>query len=163
MARVSDDKRRLGHRSQYCGRPAAPGSLLGTALACAASALAACGSGERAFSAQEFVDEANAHGANLVLGEPLSTTGTAELYALRVEAPASGSDATDLPSPGEESGSGSLRVEDSSAAAEDEYRRCDEAGLFCYRAANVVLVFEADADPDSLADLARAIRALRGD
>jgi hypothetical protein len=143
---------------------AAPGSRFAAALACVALALAACGSGERTFTAQEFVDDANAKGAHLALGEPLSTSeADTELYALRVEAPDSGDGGTDLPALGDEAGSGSLRVEGSSGAAEAEYERCEQAGLLCYRAANVVLVFEADVDPDSLAELARAIRALKAD
>ena len=159
MARVSDQQRRLRHRFQYYGRPGAVGSALFAAsvVSAAVLALAACGSGERTFSAQEFVDAANANGAGLTLG---GEQAGAQIYALRVEAePASGR----APALGQEAGSGSLRVEESSDAAEDEYARCDRAGLFCYRAANVVLVFEADVDPSSLVDLVRAIRELKTD
>jgi hypothetical protein len=128
------------------------------ALCAAAIALAGCGSGERSFSAQEFVDEANAKGASLALGERLGGE-QAEIYALRV----GGDPGTDGAALGADAGSGSLRVEDSSDAAEGQYARCERAGLFCYRAANIVLVFEADVDPGSLVDLVRAIRALRAD
>jgi hypothetical protein len=135
--------------------------IAASAVCAAALAIASCGSGERTFSAQEFVDAANANGAGLTLGEPLGgEQAGAQIYALRVEAePASGR----APALGQEAGSGSLRVEESSDAAEDEYARCDRAGLFCYRAANVVLVFEADVDPSSLVDLVRAIRELKTD
>ena len=163
MARVSDQERRLRHRFQYYGRPGAVGSALFAAsvVSAAVLALAACGSGERTFSAQEFVDEANSNGAHLALGEPLGgEQADAQIYALRVEPVPSGGAAPTL---GEGAGSGSLRVEGSSDAAEGEYARCNQAGLFCYRAANVVLVFEADVDPGSLVDLVRAIRALKAD
>jgi hypothetical protein len=32
--------------------------------------------------------------------------------------------------------------------------------LFCYRAANVVLIFEQDAEPEALSEVAGALRAL---
>ena len=158
MSRVSD---REDHLPEYYGRIFAAGSTRLAAIACvAAAALTSCGSDERTFSAQEFVDEANAQGAHLTLGEPLPTdeSGT-ELYGVTVEGPGAEQPDAAPPIP-EEAGGGSLRVEETVAAAEAEYERCDQAGLLCYRAANVVLVFEQDADPDSLADLARAIRAL---
>ena len=151
MACVGDEKRGLGHRLKYCARQGASGSARRTvaALCAAAIVVAGCGSGERSFSAQEFVDEANANGASLALGTRLGGE-QAEIYALRVGA-AAGPDGA----PAAEAGSGSLRVEDSSDAAEAQYARCEQAGLFCYRAANVVLVFEADVDPE----LARRPRA----
>ncbi len=157
MTRVSD---RQGHRPQYYGHVRPSGSRrLAALVCCAALAFAACGSGERSFSAEDFVEEANAQGANLSLGEPLEAAQPdAEIYALRLGNPAKGSEP---PALGEEYGSGSLRVEDSPDAAEAEYARCAQAELFCYRAANIVLVFEQDADAEALAELAQAIRALK--
>jgi hypothetical protein len=161
VPRVSD---REDHLTQYYGRILAAGSIRLAAIACfAAAALTACGSDERTFTAQEFVDEANAHGTRLTLGEPLPTDepGTA-LYGVTIEGPGAEHPGA-APAIPEEGGGGSLRVEETAEAAEAEYARCDQAGLLCYRAANVVLVFEQDVDPESLAALARAIRALEGD
>ena len=173
MASVSNQN---GHRLQYYGRVSRSGSRsfesrrgaaqpsLGlVALIALAMALAACG--ERSFSAQEFIDEANDHGVKLVLGEPLSNEeGGAELYAITIEDPhAAAEAASGQLEVGHVHGGGSLRVEDDSEAAEAQYARCDQAGLFCYRAANIVLIFEADAEPDALAGLAKALRAIQAE
>jgi hypothetical protein len=165
---MSDEK---GHRSQYYEPPAPSGSariaaaragLALAAAALAALALAACGSGERSFGAEDFIEEANAHGASLELGEPLSTSeADVELYALTIEEPEEEDDSGDEPAIEHEHGGGSLRVTDSVDDAEAEVSRCEQAvSLFCYRAANIVLILEQDADPEALSDLAGALRAL---
>ena len=158
---MSDEK---GHRHQYYEPPGRGGSarLAFAALALFGLALAACGSGERTFSAEEFVEEANAHGASLELGEPLSTSESDdELYSLTIEEPASHEDAEAVPEIGHEHGGGSLRVTDSVEDAEAEVERCEQAvSLFCYRAANIVLIFEQDAEPEALSEVAGALRAL---
>jgi hypothetical protein len=161
---------REDHRIQYCVRPgAARGSRAAAlALALAALALAACGSDERTFTAQEFVDEVEARGVTLELGRPLSTTdpGT-ELYDVEVVHAEEG----DRPEPehgaaepGLEHSGGSLRVTEDADEAEEEFRRCEAAvSLLCFRAANVVLVFEQEADPESLAELTVALRGLESE
>jgi hypothetical protein len=165
---MSDEK---GHRSQYYEPPGSGGSarvaaaraaLALGAVALAALALPACGSGERTFSAEEFIDEANTHGASLELGQPLSTSETdVELYALTIEEPQSAEGAEADPAIADEHGGGSLRVTESVDDAEAEVERCEQAvSLFCYRAANVVLIFEQDAEPEALSGVAAALRAL---
>ena len=107
-------------------------------------ALGACGSGPR-FDAEGFVDEANSHGAGLKLGAPLdSSQADTELYEVSIEG-----------------GGGTLTVLDTEEDAEAEHARCDRAGLFCYRAANVVLLFEPDTTPEALAKVAAAFKAMQ--
>lgn len=165
---MSDEK---SHQHEYyeppgpCGSArlaAARAGLALAAVALAALALAACGSGERTFGAEEFIDEANAHGASLELGEPLSTSDAdVELYAVTIEEPEEVHDSGGEPVIGHEHGGGSLRVTDSVEDAEAEVERCEQAvSLFCYRAANVVLIFEQDAEPEALSEVAAALRAL---
>ena len=123
-------------------------------------ALAACGSDERSFTAEEFIDEANAHGAGLELGAPLETTqADAELYQVTAEG---GEEAA--PELEHAHGGGSMKLTADAEAAEAEHARCESAvSLFCYRAANVVLIFEQDSEPEALAQVAEAIKAMQGD
>jgi hypothetical protein len=160
---VSDDER---HPSQYCGRHPASGSFprrvaLLALVAAAALTAAGCGSGEREFSAEEFVEEANAHGAALELGAPLDTPQEgAELYEVVFGEPHAGEAGHGLEAPH----GGTLRVTSDADAGEAEYARCEKtASLFCYRASNVVLVFDEEAEPDSLAQVAAALKAMQGD
>lgn len=167
---MSDEK---GHRNQYYEPPGPGGSAwlalaaggarrASTAAALAVLALSACGSDERSFSAEEFIEEANAHGANLELGEPLSTSDAdVELYSLTIDEPPGGEEIGEGPAIEAEHGGGSLRVTESVDEAEAELSRCEQAvSLFCYRAANVVLIFEQDAEPEALSAIAGALRAL---
>jgi len=166
MSSVSDDK---GHRVQYYGRLRATGSpaltrrcsvslLVATLCLAATSTLTGCG--ERSFTAEEFVDEANANGVALTLGEPLSTEqGGTQLYSVTISEPTGGDPPSGNTEIGESHGGGSLRVEDDSEAAEAEYTRCEQSLLFCFRAANVVLIVE-DAEPETLARLTAALRAI---
>ena len=121
------------------------------ALSCAALAVAGCGSGERVFEAGEFVDEANAAGAGIELGERLvSTREGIEVHGFELTT----------------GGGGSLTVTPDSAAATEEYERCDgSAALRCYRVANVVLGFEEEdlPRPDALTGVDAAVRALASD
>lgn len=161
----------MGIWLQYYGRVSAPGSSCtalrrgATATAVAvglAAALANAACGERSFTAEEFIDEANAHGVEIALGESLSDEeGGAELYAITLEDEAAAAGPAGEIGIGQDHGGGSLRIEQDTEAAQAEYARCEQAGLFCYRAANVVLVFEADAEPDALAELATALRAIQ--
>ncbi len=130
--------------------------MLGATLVAVAVALG-CGSDERKFSADDFVHEANGHGADLRLGEPLSASDPdTELYALSFSgSPSAGTAA--------EGAGGSLRVTDGSAAAKQEFGRCQRASLICFRAANVVVNLQQEASPRDLARLSRAVRAMQSD
>jgi hypothetical protein len=162
MAAVGEDER---HSSQYCERPPAFGSqprsgALVALIAAAALAGAGCGSGGGDFSAEGFVEEANSHGAGLELGAPLAAVDAdSELYEVSVQEPQG-------TKPGEDElldpqGGGTLRVTDGADAGEAEYARCEKAGsLFCYRAENVVMIFDEDSEPDSLAQVAQALTAM---
>jgi hypothetical protein len=140
--------------------------LAAAGLALAAAALAGCGPDERTFSAEEFVREANGHGADLELGEPLSTSDpNVQLYALitgRKGASAPSGVTPQSASAGAPEGTaGSLRVTESSDAAESEFDRCEQAGLLCFRAANVVAILQEEAEPAQLTRLRRAVRAMK--
>src|SRR5687768_3501157 len=154
-----------GIRIKYCGRPPWVRSFRGflsllAPIVAAALAAAGCGSGERDFSAEDFVEEANSHGAALELGAPLETPQDgAELYEVTFVEPHGAE-----PGHGELEGAhgGTLRVTSDADAGEAEYARCEEtASLFCYRAANVVLVFDEEAEPDSLAQIATALKSMQ--
>lgn len=120
--------------------------------ALAAAALAACG-GDRTFEAQEFIDEANAQGAGLELGEELSSSGTdTEVFSVALA-----SSATQV------SGGGSLAVAEDAEGGEAEFARCESAAtLVCYRAANVVLRLE-EVSPEQRAQLDEAFTKLESD
>jgi hypothetical protein len=108
-------------------------------LALLAGSLAAGCSEERTFTAEEFVEEVNAQGVEMHLGEELSTTESgAELHAVELE-PLVGAPAI----PGEGPPGGSLAVYDDTADAEDRLDECKAAAdLLCYQAANVVVILE---------------------
>jgi hypothetical protein len=114
--------------------------------------LVACG-GERTFEAEEFVDEANEHGAGMELGEPLSAVHTeTEVFSVELA-----SSATQV------HGGGSLVVADDLEDGQAEYERCEgAASLTCYRAANVVLRLE-DVSPEQRAQIDGAFAALESD
>ena len=117
---------------------------------------AGCG-GERSFEAAEFVDEANREGAALVLGEPLTSLEEgADVYVVSFEkAPAPEVSA------GRAHSGGSLVVTEDAEAATGEFQRCEGAvTLTCYRAANVVLYFDAEPTDEHVGRVDAAIRAL---
>ncbi|MFN8114125.1 MAG: hypothetical protein U0R51_13125 [Solirubrobacterales bacterium] len=131
------------------------------AIVAAATALAfGCG-GEKDFSADEFVDSANAEGAELALGEQITTTPADEpVYSVRFAAPAG-----DDPNPQLQSGdsSGTMVVAGDATSAGDEFDHCESsADLTCFRAANVVLRFEGMAASDR-ARVSGAVSALASD
>jgi hypothetical protein len=133
-----------------------------------AIALAGCGSSDREFTAEEFVQEVSAQGAPIALGQPLSTADPdAELYAVEVrEEPDAHEDESEHEEggAGHEHSGGSLRITDSADRAEEEFSRCEQAvTLLCFRAANAVLIFDQEADPEFLGKLAVAIRGLESD
>ena len=120
-----------------------------------------CGGGERTFTAEEFVEEANRNGTSLELGRPLPAVGEDQIYAVRLDEP--GPERGMGPATGEteEQGGGSLRLTGSAASAEEGHARCERAAsLICFRAANVVLIFEPGVEPAELTRLADAIRAM---
>jgi len=133
----------------------APPALL--ALAASAALLAACGSGDRGFSAHEFVEAANREGAGLVLGPPLPSeqqgTSVHSLSFSAVGPAPSGSG-------GDRHGAGSLYVTPDEESAERQLRACRaSASLTCLRAANVVLLF-SDVTGGELAAVQRSLDAL---
>jgi hypothetical protein len=107
---------------------------------------AGCGSDERTFSAEEVVAEMSDNGAPLRLGESLTTNQEdVELHAIRLAG----------------GGTGTLAIAADSDAAMDEYERCESsASLFCYRAANAVLVLDSEVPNQDLARVEAAVRAL---
>lgn len=106
-------------------------------LALLAGSPTACG-GERKFTADEFVEEVASEGVRVNLGEELTTTQSAELFAVELE-PLAGAP----PVPGEGPPSGSLAVYDDTADASDRLEDCrNAADLQCYQAANVVVILE---------------------
>jgi hypothetical protein len=109
-------------------------------------ALAACGSDDRSFSAEEFVEQAEANGMTLKLGESLTTDQEdLELFALRLAG----------------GGTGTLAIADDADAGLAEYERCESAAsLFCFRAANAVLVFDSEVPNQDLARVEAAVRAM---
>ncbi len=122
--------------------------LLLTALAL--TAIAACGGGERTFTASEFVEEMNDKGANLKLGgNLLNDQEGIEVFELRFA----------------RSFEGSLVVAEDIDVGVSEYERCESAAtLLCYRAANVVMLFdEAEISVTDLAPVETALTALGGD
>lgn len=128
-----------------------------------AAAAIAAGCGAHEFDAQEFIDQANANGAGLELGEPLlSTRDGVEIYAVEL-LPTS---ATGEVGPtGEQAhGGGSLIVAEDAEAGQSEYARCEGAvTIVCYRAANVVLAVQGDPGSAELVGVDGAIRALASD
>ncbi|HET6831496.1 MAG TPA: hypothetical protein VFH44_09135 [Solirubrobacterales bacterium] len=115
------------------------------------------GCGERDFTATELVDAVNEHGAQLVLGEPVTTNEAGEeVYTVR--STATGAE----PNPQLEGGGGqgALVVADDAGSAADEFDRCESAAdLTCFRVANVVLRFSALDAPDQ-ARISGAVSAL---
>jgi hypothetical protein len=142
-------------------------------LAALLAGLASCG--ERSFEAEEFVEEVNANGGALELGEPLpSTEPDTDVYALRPAEGASPAVAEEERAAEEHTaeepaveehghehvGGGSLTVVEDAEAALAKYRTCERAvTLICYRAANVVMTFEG-LTTEQRSRLDSAVRAL---
>lgn len=115
----------------------------------------ACGSGERTFDTEGFLEEINAQGAQLELGPVLTTR--SDGVDIHVLGFSGGSPDSQLHS--SDTGSATMLVMDDSAAAQEEFDRCNSsATLTCFRAANVVLRFEEM----SAADRARIVGAVEG-
>jgi hypothetical protein len=108
----------------------------------AATGVTGCGGGPT-FTAAEFVDRINDEGVAVRLGQQLPSSGGAEHIYILILPPLPGEPP---PAPGTEGGpgaNGSLYVYDDTDSAEDELTACrDSGGLLCFRAANVVVLFE---------------------
>lgn len=120
--------------------------------------LAGCGGNdERQFTPQSFVDEINAEGAAVALGDVLTTSEQGvEIYTVTFTEAAVGVTGEGRVG-ADEHGSGALLILEDAGAAMEEYDRCQPApALTCFRAANAVLRFE-DLEP---ADQARVVSAL---
>jgi hypothetical protein len=129
-------------------------------LALAAALIAACGS-KPDLSASEFIDRINAEGVSIELGQRLATSGGAEeLYAVELP-PLPGEP---KPAPGTEASqgaSGSLYVFDDRGGAEDQVKSCQaSAGLFCFRAQDIVVVLDEDSSPLEVRRLGVAVGRL---
>jgi hypothetical protein len=120
--------------------------LAATLGAVAAIAIAGCGSDERTFDAEELTAELSENGVPLRLGESLTTEQEdLELHAIRLA----------------HGGTGTLAIAEDSDAAVSEYERCESsASLFCYRAANAVLVFDSEVPNQDLERVEAAVAAL---
>jgi hypothetical protein len=136
------------------------GAAAAVLAATAAGVLAIGCGGEREFDAGGFIDAANAKGAELALGEQITTTPADEpVYSVRFAA------AGDDPNPQLQSGrsSGTMIVAADAGSAGDEFDHCESsADLTCFRAANVVLRFEGMAASDR-ARVSGAVSALASD
>ncbi len=129
-------------------------AVLGSILA-----LGGCLGCGKTFSAQEFVDEANSHGAGLELGRELPT-GQSGKKTYAVELARKESDPV-VSAAGQTDAGGALSVYDDTGAANDGTSECEAGGdLLCYQAGNVVLVFESGAPNIAQTRLATAIQDL---
>ena len=115
---------------------------------------AGAGCGEREFEEEELVEELNAAGAGLVLGEalPVGTEGIA-IRSIAFEHAEEGGDS-------QTHADGAITVTADSEAALAEFERCEATVDFtCFRAANVVLRFTG-LDPADRTRLTEALRSL---
>jgi hypothetical protein len=122
--------------------------------------LIGCG-GDQTLTASELVERVNEQGVSMELGDELATSGGAEhLYA--VELPSL--PGSPKPPPGSEGGpgtGGSLYVFGDTAGAKGQLDACRHAaGLFCFRASNIVIVLDEEAGAIEARRLAVAIKKL---
>jgi hypothetical protein len=124
------------------------------AVAALVVAALASGCGEEQFDAAGLVDRLNAAGAQLQLGEPLSSTEGTTVTAINF------AEAGGEPVAGDEHTEGAVVVLDDAEAASAEFTRCESAVDFvCFRAANAVLRFSG-ITPDEQARLTEAVSSL---
>jgi hypothetical protein len=119
---------------------------------------AGCGSEqEPRYTAESFVVAANRHDAGITLGEPLLTDRPdVSLRSIRFQ----GTGAAQANTARDVHGAGTLAVMPSDEAAVTEYERCRRAGLICYRAANVSVLFSGQVVDADLTRLESALEAL---
>lgn len=137
--------------------------LAGPPLLLVAIALAACS--ERAYDAEGFVEAANAEGAGLELGAPLTSTNSDhEVRSVELDSGEGEEDEGGVAGEGEAAhlhSSGSITVTPGEEAARAEHARCESAvTLLCYRAGNVVLVLQDELPPEDRARVDEAIQGL---
>jgi hypothetical protein len=119
---------------------------LAAAFLFATVAVAGCGS-EQTFTASEFAEEVNEQGVEMRIGRQLQSSEGNELHEITLPRlaglppPAPGEHADEH---GREEGAlGTLYVFDDADAAEEQLTACrNSATLVCYRADNVVVLFE---------------------
>ena len=120
-------------------------------------AVSGCG-GEREFTAPELVGELRDEGAPIQLEGPLlNEQEGVEVHGVSISGPASSDEAP------HDEGAASLTVAESEELAIEEFSQCEMAvSLICFRVANCVLTLSGD-DPETLARLEAAVRAMEGD
>jgi hypothetical protein len=138
-----------------------PRRLAATALILGGSLFAGCGlpGCGSTFSAQEFVDQANEHGAGLELGAEITGARPGKkVYGVTLVAKPGD---PVLPGTSHTEDSGSLSVYDDTGAANQGTRECEAgADLLCYQAGNVVIVLEAGTPNVAQTRLATALEAM---
>ncbi|HEX5894350.1 MAG TPA: hypothetical protein VFY33_05945 [Solirubrobacterales bacterium] len=119
---------------------------LAAAFLFATVAVAGCGN-EQTFTASEFAEEVNEQGVEMRIGRQLQSSEGNELHEITLPRlpglppPAPGEHEEEQA--GEKGVPGTLYVFDDSGAAEVQTAACrSSGGLVCYRAGNVVLLFE---------------------
>jgi hypothetical protein len=119
---------------------------LAAAFLFATVAVAGCGS-EQTFTASEFAEEVNEQGVEMRIGRQLQSSEGNELHEITLPRlpglprPAPGEHEEEQA--GEKGVPGTLYVFDDAGAAEDQIAACrNSGGLVCYRAENVVVLFE---------------------
>jgi hypothetical protein len=119
---------------------------LAAAFLFATVAVAGCGS-EQTFTASEFAEEVNEQGVEVRIGRQLQSSEGNELHEITLPRlpglppPAPGEH--DEEQAGEKGMLGTLYVFDDADAAEEQLTACrNSATLVCYRAENVVVLFE---------------------
>ena len=128
--------------------------------ALAAVMLVACGS-EETFTAAEFTQQIRDQGVSIRLGRQLPTSGDADqLFAVRLPR-LPGEPAPPRDSEGNGDASGTMYVYGDTGGAGDELDACRAAGgLLCFRAANIVVVFDEETGGLQSQRLALAIKRL---
>ena len=131
--------------------------VLGACVCGLAIAVPGCG-GEREFTAAELVGELRDEGAPIQLEEPLrSEQEGVEVHGVSISGVAAAGEHSHA------EGAASLAVAESEELALEEFSRCETAvTLICFRVANCVLTL-GDDDPETLAKLEAAVRAMESD
>ena len=131
--------------------------MLGACVCGLVLALSGCG-GEREFSAPELVGELRNDGAPIQLEEPLRDEQEGvEVHEVSILGGIAAGDDSHA------AGAASLTVAKSEELAIEEFSRCETAvSLICFRVANCVLTLTDD-DPETLAKVETAVRAMEGD
>ena len=127
-------------------------------------AFAGCGSSEKTFTAAEFVDQVNEQGVSLELGRQLPAGSDADaVYAVTLPSLPGEPRAADEEGSGR-GPNGTLYVYGDPGGAGDRLDACRASGgLLCFRAANIVVVFDQDVGAISSQRLGVAIQRLSSD